>query len=75
MDLTELRNVLRYKTSQTSVCLTGVSRVDQWFVLRLLKAYPTRLRVCCPDWSIWVTCSPDVQSCVDLHKSSSECLR
>lgn len=75
MDLTELRNLLRYKTSQTSVCLNGVSRVDQWFVLRLLKAYPDRLRVCCPDWSIWVTTDPGVRSCVDLHKSSSESLR
>lgn len=75
MDLTELRNLLRYKTGQTSVCLKDVSRVDQWFVLRLLKAYPDRLRVCCPEWSVWVTCTPDVKSCVDPHKASNESLQ
>lgn len=68
MDLDSVRNILKYKTSKTTLCLKGVSRVDQFMVYRLVAVYENRLTVCCPGWSAWV----NPLSCVVKHPQESE---
>jgi hypothetical protein len=68
MDLDSIRNILKYKTSKTTLCLKDVSRADQFMVYRLVAIYPDRLTVCCPKWSVWI----NPLSCVVKHQQESE---
>lgn len=53
MEWNEIRSVLRYKTSQVSVCLKDASQVDHQYAYRLLCLYPNRITFCCGAWSPW----------------------
>jgi|688.fasta_scaffold00948_56 hypothetical protein len=68
MEIDSIRNVLKYKTGKTTLCLKDVSRADQLMIYRLLRVYPDRLRVCCPTWSVWITGDSAVSSCVETHR-------
>jgi hypothetical protein len=67
MEIDSIRNVLKYKTGKTTLCLKDVSRVDQLMIYRLFRAYPDRLQVCCPTWSVWIMHDPSVAKCVVTH--------